>query len=172
MPISLAKAGARKLVLAPDIRARFASFGRRVLRREGVRRERVTVILADDALLRRLNRTYRAKDKATDVLSFTYADMAGGAAPADASAMPPRVLEGELYISLDRLLIQARRYRHTPGRELLRLVTHGLLHLCGHDHMKPGERRLMRAAEKRAMTRDLPPRGEAAFEAVVRAGLS
>lgn len=164
MPISVAKAGARSLVLASPQRTRFAAYGRRVLRREGVRRERVTVILADDSLLRSLNRTYRGKDRATDVLSFTYTDTG----PESAS----RLLEGELYISLDRLLVQARRYRHTPGRELLRLVTHGLLHLCGHDHMKPGERRVMRQAEKIAITRDLTIPGVAAFEAVVRAGVS
>ncbi|MGH7726227.1 MAG: rRNA maturation RNase YbeY [Candidatus Eiseniibacteriota bacterium] len=164
MPISLAKAGARRLVLAPDVRARFTIYGRRVLRREGVRQEDVSVILADDALLRRLNRTYRSKDRATDVLSFTYTDRIG--------TNGARALEGEIFISLDRLLVQARRYRHGPGRELLRLVTHGLLHLCGHDHMKPGERQIMRAAEKKALAGDLPPRGEAAFEAVVRAGLA
>ena len=74
------------------------------------------------------------------MLSFTYADDGPGASP--------RGLEGELYLSTARIAAQARRYRHTPGAELLRLVTHGLLHLCGHDHMKAGERRVMRAAER------------------------
>jgi ssRNA-specific RNase YbeY (16S rRNA maturation enzyme) len=66
---------------------------------------------------------------------------------------------------------QARRYRVTPGAELARLVAHGTLHLCGHDHARPAERRRMRARETavlravRARVRELE-RGLAAPDAV------
>ena len=161
MPITLATAGADRLAVPPPARARFAAYARRGLAREGVRRADVAVVFGGDALLRELNARYRGIDRATDVLSFTYADDGPGARG--------RALDGELVLSVDRLAAQARRYRHSPGQELLRLVTHGLLHLCGHDHVKAGERRLMRAAEKRALAADVPAVTAAAFESVARA---
>jgi probable rRNA maturation factor len=163
MPITLAKAGAARPGFPPAARARLAAYARAVLASEGVARAAVGIVFADDAELRRLNADYRGIDRATDVLSFTYADDGPGAAP--------RHLEGELYLSTARIAAQAKRYRHTPGAELLRLVTHGLLHLCGHDHVKAGERRIMRAAERRALKGDLPRGGAAAFEAIARAAL-
>ena len=82
-------------------------------------------------------------DGGAQMRSFTYVDDGPGARR--------RGLEGELYLSTARITAQARRYRHSPGAELLRLVTHGLLHLTGHDHVKAGERRVMRAAERHAL---------------------
>lgn len=163
MPITLAKAGADRPVVPLPARARFAAYARRVLAREGVTRADVAVVFADDAMLRSLNARYRGIDRATDVLSFTYADDGPGARR--------RGLEGELYLSTARLAAQARRYRHSPGQELLRLVTHGLLHLCGHDHVKAGERRIMRAAEKLVLREEVPALTAAAFESVARAAL-
>jgi probable rRNA maturation factor len=58
---------------------------------------------------------------------------------------------GDVLISLDRTAAQAKRYRVTPGRELARLVVHGALHLCGHDHRRAGERARMRAREDAAL---------------------
>jgi hypothetical protein len=55
-------------------------------------------------------------------------------------------------VSLDRVRVQAKRWRVTEGAELARLVIHGVLHLCGHDHMKAAERRVMRAYEEAAMS--------------------
>ncbi len=162
MPITLAKSGAPEARFPAAARTRFAAYARAVLAGEGVTRFDVAVVFADDAALRELNARYRNIDRATDVLSFTYADDGPGA--------KPRVLEGELYLSTARIAAQAKRYRHSEGAELLRLVTHGLLHLCGHDHMKAGERKVMRAAERRAMSL-LPTGGKEAFESVAKAAL-
>ena len=49
---------------------------------------------------------------------------------------------------MPRIIVQAKRYKVSPGRELARLIIHGCLHLCGHDHKKVGERKIMRAREK------------------------
>ena len=163
MPITLARAGADGPAIPPPARARFAAYARRVLAREGVRRADVSVVFADDAFLRALNARWRGIDRATDVLSFTYLD--------DGTEARRRALEGELVLSTARLAAQARRYRHSTGEELLRLVTHGLLHLCGHDHMKAGERKVMRAAEKVALREDALEPTRAAFESVARAAL-
>jgi probable rRNA maturation factor len=166
MSISLANPARGRSAVPPRARARVVAYARRVLAREGVTRPDVTIVLGDDALLRSLHAKYKGKDRATDVLSFTLEDER--AAPGRGGRVA-RVLAGEIYVSRDRLLVQAKRYRHSPGRELLRLVTHGLLHLAGHDHMKPGERRVMRAAERTAERLDLRVGDRAALEAVARA---
>ncbi|HKA23373.1 MAG TPA: rRNA maturation RNase YbeY [Candidatus Eisenbacteria bacterium] len=111
-----------------------------ILAQEGVAHAEVGLAHGGDALTRVLNKKYRGMDKATDILSFTYED--------GKDANGHRVLFGDLVISVPRLLAQARRYRVTPGRELARMLTHGALHLCGHDHVKLGERKRMRARER------------------------
>ena len=99
----------------------------------------IAVVLADDALLRQMNRDWRGIDRATDVISFAYDER-----EPDAATRPVR---GDLLVSLDRVREQARRYRVTPGAELGRLVAHGTLHLCGYEHVKPAGRARMRARE-------------------------
>ena len=86
----------------------------------------VHVLLADDATLRRLNRQFREKDKATDVLSF----------PAGSSTVffAEKELAGDLAISLETAARQAKRFGHKLGDEVRVLMLHGLLHLAGFDH--------------------------------------
>ena len=111
-----------------------------VLRRERRRAGEIAVVLAGDEQLRETNRDWRGIDRATDVLSFAYDEH-----EPDAGARPVR---GDLLVSLERVRDQARRYRVTPGAELARVVAHGTLHLCGHDHVRADERRRMRAREE------------------------
>jgi probable rRNA maturation factor len=103
--------------------------------------DQVGIALVTDTEMRLLNRTYRRLDRTTDVLSF---DLRAAMSPGE-----PR--SGEIVISTDRVVAQARRYRVTPSRELARLLVHGILHLCGHDHQEPKERARMRAAERAAL---------------------
>ena len=105
----------------------------------------VSVVLCDDALIRRLNRDYREIDRATDVLSFSFAD------PADLLEAGRPVFLGEIYLSLETARRQASAARRTPDREVAHLVLHGLLHLLGHDHHAAGERRRMTAAERKLL---------------------
>jgi probable rRNA maturation factor len=113
---------------------------REVLTRQGVARAEVGLAFADDDTLRELNRRYRGLDRTTDVLSFTYEDKSDGRGR--------RQLAGDVVVSVPRVFVQARRYRVTPGRELARLLVHGALHLCGHDHARPAERLRMRGVER------------------------
>lgn len=136
-----------------------AELCRSVLAGEGVTEAEVGLSHGDDDLLRELNRRYRGMDRATDILSFTYEDRSDRAGS--------RLLAGDLVISVPRLLAQARRYRVTPGRELARLLTHGALHLCGHDHKKPLERRRMRGRE-RIHLKALKPADEQSLTRLVR----
>jgi len=105
-----------------------------VYKREGIdTNQSVVIVLCSDYTIRRLNRQYRKKDKATDVLSFPFGD---------------DDLLGEIYISLQRAKIQAKRYGSTYDEELKRLLVHGLLHLMGYDHIKKADREAMEARER------------------------
>ena len=125
--------------LAPTLRVLIAQ----VLRGEGRRVGEIAVVLSDDTLLRQINHDWRGIDRATDVLSFAYDERESDA--------DTRAVRGDLLVSLDRVHDQARRYRVTPGAELARLVVHGALHLCGHDHARTNERKRMRTRERSAL---------------------
>lgn len=103
----------------------------------------VTVVLADDAEVRRLNRKWRGQPRVTDVLSF----------PADPSTPRPRGMPrhlGDIVIATGVARAQAKAARHAYATELKVLALHGLLHLLGYDHeqddgrMARVERRLRR----------------------------
>ena len=96
---------------------------RRVLRKAGRTlgaEGEVTVVLAGDGLLRRLNRDYRGKDRPTDVLSFP-----GGGGEEGL---------GDVVISVPMAGRNARREGHTVLQELDILALHGFLHVLGYDH--------------------------------------
>jgi probable rRNA maturation factor len=104
-------------------------------------RGQVTVLLTTDATICDLNRRFRGKDAATDVLSFPATKSVRNAAPAERVA-------GDLAISLETARKQAAEQGHALGVELRVLILHGLLHLAGYDHevdggkMERRERRL------------------------------
>ena len=86
----------------------------------------VDVLLAGDRTLRRLNRSFRKKDKATDVLSFPAAEEMTG------------LHGGDLAISLETAKRQADEQGHSLRDEVRVLLLHGLLHLSGMDHEADG----------------------------------
>lgn len=90
------------------------------LRAEGASGALVSVHIADDALLRELNRNYRGIDRPTDVLSFLLG------VEADAAL-------GDVVISRTRAAAQAEQFGHSERRELCYLAVHGTLHLLGYD---------------------------------------
>jgi probable rRNA maturation factor len=114
-----------KLGLSPSGLGRFL---RAAQRRAGLEGE-VQVLLADDTTLKRLNRTFRAKNKATDVLSFP-------AGPTTVFFGEPGapVLAGDLAISLETAARQASEHGHSLRDEVRILLLHGVLHLAGFDH--------------------------------------
>jgi probable rRNA maturation factor len=85
-------------------------------------RGQVTVLLTTDAAIRKLNRQFRGKDKATDVLSFP------------AEGIGAEKIAGDLAISLPTARKQAIDQGHSLSIEIKVLILHGLLHLAGHDH--------------------------------------
>lgn len=92
---------------------------------EAVRlRGQVSVLLTTDEAIRTLNRQFRGKNKATDVLSF----------PADAFIQKQEKIAGDLAISVPTALRQGAACGHSLATELKVLILHGLLHLAGYDH--------------------------------------
>jgi probable rRNA maturation factor len=112
-----------------------AKFGRRLRRRalaafldeaaKAVKlRGEVAALLTTDAKIRRLNRDFRRKDKATDVLSFPAAESVGAQAPSG----------GDLAVSVETAARQAEEAGHALFTEIQVLLLHGVLHLAGYDH--------------------------------------
>jgi probable rRNA maturation factor len=97
--------------------AELTRFARRARKLAGISGE-VAILVTGNRQLRDLNRRYRRKDKATDVLSFPHPDGAGG----------------DIAVSADMAKRNAARYGHEPLEELKVLVLHGMLHLAGYDH--------------------------------------
>jgi probable rRNA maturation factor len=91
----------------------------------------VSVLLTGDEEIRRLNREFRGKDQATDVLSFPVLRHRARGAHRDA-----RGLAGDLAISVETAAGQAKDAGHSLFVELQILVLHGVLHLAGYDHEK------------------------------------
>jgi len=89
------------------------------------------VLLVGDRAMRTLNRRYRGKDKATDVLSFSLRE---GAFP----HVQPQIL-GDIVISVPTAARQAAQAGHGITREIDFLLVHGLLHLLGYDHERGGK---------------------------------
>lgn len=112
----------------------------------------VTLLLAGDALLRRLNREHRGLDEPTDVLSFGAGE--GEAVPqpvpgaGDEAVTEEALYLGDIALSVEAARRQAAEAGLTTDEELAHLAVHGLLHLLGHDHATPEESAAMRAREE------------------------
>ena len=101
------------------------------------------VVLTDDDRVRLLNRDYRNKDRATNVLSFPAFDADDMARlPVDA----PLFL-GDIFIALETATAEARLEAKTTTDHLSHLVVHGMLHLLGHDHETDDEANIMERLE-------------------------
>jgi probable rRNA maturation factor len=101
-------------------------FGEQALGVVGAAKRDATIVFLSDDAIRKLNREFRGKDYATDVLSF----------PAEAEAFETenRASLGEIVISAQRADEQAKQNGLSFENEVQQLILHGLLHLCGYDH--------------------------------------
>jgi len=86
-----------------------------------------SVVLASDALVRRLNYAYRGVDSATNVLSFPF-QPPPGARPEDRADL------GDVVLAVETIRLEAHERGIEPRHHLQHLVVHGLLHLLGYDH--------------------------------------
>lgn len=106
----------------------------------------LSIVLADDALVRQLNRDYRGKDKPTNVLSFAFEDAEGPDAGEDA----PTLL-GDVVVARQTVAREAAEQEKTFDAHFMHLVAHGVLHLLGYDHEAEDEAAEMERLETAAM---------------------
>ena len=92
------------------------------------------IVVVNDARMAGYNERFHGCAGPTDILTFGYG------------------VAGELIISADQAIANARRFHTTPRRELARYVIHGILHLHGFDDRTAAQRRRMRAAERRRLS--------------------
>ena len=119
----------------------------------------VFIRVTDDDEIRTINREQRGKDAATDVLSFPTVNYPAGKTAGACEALLREEFDpdtdacaiGDIVISMDHVRAQAAEYGHSERRECGYLLTHGLFHLMGYDHMTEAEKPVMRAMEEKAL---------------------
>ena len=94
-------------------------------------------LFCDDEKILEVNREYLQHDYYTDIITFDYDE--------------GNTINGDLVISLDTVRTNAEQFGKAYEEELLRVIIHGILHLCGINDKGPGEREIMEAAENKAL---------------------
>jgi probable rRNA maturation factor len=97
----------------------------------------VSVVFVTNERIKEINREYRDKDAVTDVISFALMDEEDFVQEVEITTL------GDIFISIDRAIEQAKDYGHSIEREMGFLACHGLLHLLGYDHMEQVEETAM-----------------------------
>ena len=94
-----------------------------------------SIIFIDDEKMHEINKKYRGIDRTTDVISFALND--------NKRIETMINVLGDIYISIPKMVEQAKQYEHSEKRELSFLTLHGLLHLLGYDHMNSEDEKVM-----------------------------
>lgn len=97
----------------------------------------VNYVFCDDPYLLKLNQEYLQHDTLTDIITFPYHD--------------PPIVEGDVFISIDRIHDNAHQFGVTFEQELHRVMIHGVLHLCGYPDKAPEEKARMTEKEDEAL---------------------
>jgi len=105
---------------------------------EGKKIGDINYIFCDDVYLHKINVQYLHHDTLTDIITFDYTE--GGI-----------TLNSDIYISIERVRENADVFGVTFEQELLRVLAHGILHLCGYKDKKPADSELMRTKEEEKM---------------------
>ncbi|MAJ98215.1 MAG: rRNA maturation RNase YbeY [Flavobacteriales bacterium TMED288] len=103
-----------------------------MLIKENVKIKYINFIFCDDNFLLKINNKFLDHDFYTDVISFNYSSSQ---------------IEGEIYISISRVLDNSRTYNTDENVELIRVIVHGVLHLCGYNDKNYGEKKSMKLKE-------------------------
>lgn len=104
---------------------------------DGRRVGNLNYIFCNDDRILEVNNQFLGHDYYTDIITFDYSE--------------PGVVSGDMYISLDTVLSNSEKFRTSYDRELMRVIIHGVLHLCGISDKGRGERAIMEAAENKAL---------------------
>ena len=120
------------------------SYIKKVLEIEEVEAERplyLSLLLTDNKNIQVINCEYRDKDAPTDVISFAYHET-------DDFNIGPFDTLGDIIISLERVDEQSSEYNHSFEREFYYVLTHGILHILGYDHIEEEDKKVMREREE------------------------
>lgn len=101
----------------------------------------VSIIIVDNQKIHEINRQYRNIDRPTDVISFAAID--------GEETLPEEM--GDIFISYEKIIEQAKEYEHSILREFAFLVTHGMYHLLGYDHMNQEDEKIMFAKQEKIL---------------------
>lgn len=96
--------------------------------------DRIDYVFCSDSYLLEINRGFLSHNYYTDIITFDLSEIANG-------------IKGEIYISIDRVKENAKRLTVTFEEELLRIIFHGALHLCGYKDRTKSDKQTMRARE-------------------------
>jgi probable rRNA maturation factor len=125
---------------------------RAVLRAEAVSAATISIALADNATVRRVNRDFLGHDYDTDVLSFLFESTPAPLRNPEHKGTPRggrgRQIDGEIVASGEMAAQMAPEFGWSARDELALYLVHGLLHLCGYDDQTPRDRRVMRGREQ------------------------
>jgi rRNA maturation RNase YbeY len=108
----------------------------------------LSILFTDDEHMAVLNRQYRGKEGATDVLSFSMVEETGG----EASPIFESVMLGDVVISVDTALRDAKELEQPFEGTVDRLMIHGILHLLGYDHEKSSVEAIRMREEEARLT--------------------
>ncbi|MEP6927331.1 MAG: rRNA maturation RNase YbeY [Ginsengibacter sp.] len=120
----------------PEIKdkKKLKSFLISIFRNENVEFKSVSYVFCKDSYLLKLNQEYLNHNTLTDILTFTLSN--NGSA-----------IDAEIYISLERVRENAISFKISYQLELLRVMIHGILHLCNYSDRTPNKKALMREKE-------------------------
>lgn len=97
----------------------------------------LSYIFCNDERILEVNKEFLGHDYYTDIITFDYSE--------------PSKISGDMFISLDTVLSNSSKFHTSYDKELMRVIIHGVLHLCGINDKGPGERAVMKAAEEKAL---------------------
>ena len=120
----------------------------------------INVLITNDNGIQAINKASRNIDKATDVLSFPMFQFEAGKLPDcweeyldEETGLCPL---GDMAISLERAVAQAKEFGHSTRREVGYLTIHSMLHLLGYDHLDDGEQKAQMRAREEAIAASIP----------------
>ena len=114
-------------------RTKVKSFVKTIIKKEKRNIDFITYVFTSDVALLALNQKYLNHDYKTDILTFPLSF--------------DSFIQAEIYISIERVRANAKKYNVDFREELLRVIFHGVLHLCGYKDKRASQIRLMRAKE-------------------------
>ena len=120
----------------------------------------INVLVTNDKGIRAINLASRNIDKATDVLSFPMFQLEAGNPPKDWGAyLDPETGMcplGDMAISFERAVSQAKEFGHSTRREIGYLTIHSMLHLLGYDHLDEGPQKVQMRGREEAIAASIP----------------